>query len=636
MIKTNIQVVVFLFNTFKATSFTQTLLPVTNSKIRNNSNLTMLALTLSFCYKVIQKAYKLQRRKALQQYEGLPKDQWKNDYPIVLVHGFGGWVPDESFFFGDYFAYASYPDVQGDNKIYQADIAPWGSLHDRACELYQQLIGIFQTQRNADRNRMTLAEQVYGKEHFDLEHREQYYKTRYLRRQVDGKTLAYPNGIPEGWNRIQKIHFVGHSQGGQTVRYLQYLLKIDYFNDGKTPKTDKSDWIASFTGLNPILNGGIASYMFDLSLEKEKFVGPKEGGTLRDRWFIEGCKIFTILQNLVQNKATLNVKRENIKNIIKQGSNDQEVVYELAKQPYFFFDFNQETIGHNRREGEKIIDYVKRVMQSDVLYSSNDYAVHEFCPVHMKDINSRISEGMSSSTYYFTYAAGIRNKKKTKQREVLQEPKQLSKIAMGFDLDIDHHMKFNEHHDKIPKRLRESPGFIERIITMFKVLSNIVSINNKVFYENLTILQCPAKYLNNILNPNMNNTQSFDYANKDLTDDSDMILPRWTQEFPKFASNYQDKFSQNKPWGQKSEPVYFDNEIDSRIQQSFDKGVWYYSSLQMSDHHDLAGFPNKFKVLQTILGREFRPQVYINIFNRLRTLEYVECTYLRKNIDYLE
>lgn len=66
----------------------------------------------------------------------------------------------------------------------------------------------------------------------------------------------------------------------------------------------------------------------------------------------------------------------------------------MAKQPYFFFDFNQETIGHNRRKGEKIIDYVKRVLKSDVLYTHGDYALHEFCPVHMKDINAKISEGM--------------------------------------------------------------------------------------------------------------------------------------------------------------------------------------------------------------------------------------------------
>ena len=74
--------------------------------------------------------------------------------------------------------------------------------------------------------------------------------------------------------------------------------------------------------------------MFDFNYDKEKFVGPKENGTLRDRWFIEGCKVFTILQNLVQGEQTLNVKREKIVSVIRQGSDDKrsnEVVYELGK-----------------------------------------------------------------------------------------------------------------------------------------------------------------------------------------------------------------------------------------------------------------------------------------------------------------
>ena len=82
---------------------------------------------------------------------------------------------------------------------------------------------------------------------------------------------------------------------------------------------------------------------------------------------------------------------------------------------------------------------------------------------------------------------------------------------------------------------------------MLKVLGNFVSINNKVFFENQTLLRCPADYLNNCLNPKMNNLEGLDYANKDLTDDSDMILPRWTQEYPRLSSDYQDKFSSNKP-----------------------------------------------------------------------------------------
>ena len=79
----------------------------------------------------------MKKNKIHSEYPLLPKELWKNDYPIVLVHGFGGYSPDESIFFGDYFGQASDPETQGsDNLIYHADVSPWGSIHDRACELY--------------------------------------------------------------------------------------------------------------------------------------------------------------------------------------------------------------------------------------------------------------------------------------------------------------------------------------------------------------------------------------------------------------------------------------------------------------------------------------------------------------------
>lgn len=57
MIKTNISVVVFLFNTFKDTRFVENFMPKTKSMIRHNSNITMLALTLSFVYKMLKNVY---------------------------------------------------------------------------------------------------------------------------------------------------------------------------------------------------------------------------------------------------------------------------------------------------------------------------------------------------------------------------------------------------------------------------------------------------------------------------------------------------------------------------------------------------------------------------------------------------
>jgi len=86
----------------------------------------------------------------------------------------------------------------------------------------------------------------------------------------------------------------------------------------------------------------------------------------------------------------------------------------------------------------------------------------------------------------------------------------------------------------------------------------------KAVFENFLHLKPPGDYLDNIKNPNMNNITSIDYTVKDLTFDSDLVLPRWSQEYPKISSAYQSKLD-SKPWGNIEEPVYFDNSIDSRI-----------------------------------------------------------------------
>jgi len=158
-------------------------------------------------------------------YDHLPRSQWTNDYPIVLVHGFCGWTPDESPAFGDYWKYLSDPIITKHHKLYQVDLGPVQSLHDRACELYQQLIGIipFKEQRGLVANDGELARAVYGSAHFCEHHAEQtVYKPRYIRqvKQQFGKIYGFPKGIPGGWNKQRKVHIIAHSQGSQTVRYL--------------------------------------------------------------------------------------------------------------------------------------------------------------------------------------------------------------------------------------------------------------------------------------------------------------------------------------------------------------------------------------------------------------------------------
>ena len=78
----------------------------------------------------------------------ISKELWKNDYPIILIHGYCGSTLDENWILKGYYHYAFSTitrligiDDKGKNlhisNIYEADVSALGSIHDRACELYQ-------------------------------------------------------------------------------------------------------------------------------------------------------------------------------------------------------------------------------------------------------------------------------------------------------------------------------------------------------------------------------------------------------------------------------------------------------------------------------------------------------------------
>ena len=102
----------------------------------------MLILMTNFIHKMALKCYKYQEVKLMNgKFRHAPKAHWSNNYPIVLVHGYMGYGPDQSHLMGNYFQYALKKDVLQAKNLYNTDvyiavISPEGCLHDRACELY--------------------------------------------------------------------------------------------------------------------------------------------------------------------------------------------------------------------------------------------------------------------------------------------------------------------------------------------------------------------------------------------------------------------------------------------------------------------------------------------------------------------
>jgi hypothetical protein len=122
----------------------------------------------------------------------------------------------------------------------------------------------------------------------------------------------------------------------------------------------------------------------------------------------------------------------------------------------------------------------------------------------------------------------------------------------------------------------------------------------------------------------MNNVTSIDFAIRDWIDDTDYMLPRICMEYPKISNSYTSKMAA-KPWGSKSDPIFTDPYMDEnimRLNNAYKPGIWYYTGYPLTDHNEFAGLMNMWRGIQTLVGLEYRPGFYINIYNRLRNLEF--------------
>lgn len=162
----------------------------------------------------------------------------KNQYPIVLIHGFLGWGPEE---LGGYRYWGGFHDIEADLKdagftVYTVSVGPVSSNWERAVEAYYQIKG--------------------GQVDYGLKHSRQWGVIQ----KPEGKTYA---GLYPAWDANHPIHIIGHSMGGQTARMLLYLLNGVFYGDsGDTiPEASgllgkaKPNWIKSITTISTPHNG---------------------------------------------------------------------------------------------------------------------------------------------------------------------------------------------------------------------------------------------------------------------------------------------------------------------------------------------------------------------------------------------
>ena len=130
----------------------------------------------------------------------------QNNFPIVLIHGFMGWGPDEM---GDYNYWGGKDDLvslleeQG-HVVFELSVGPVSSNWERAIEVYYQLKG---------------GQIDYGKRHAN--------RYNIIQKPKD----KYYEALYSEWSNKNPIHIIAHSMGGQTARMLNYLLTQEFYQD---------------------------------------------------------------------------------------------------------------------------------------------------------------------------------------------------------------------------------------------------------------------------------------------------------------------------------------------------------------------------------------------------------------------
>lgn len=276
-----------------------------------------------------------------------------NDYPVIFVHGLNGWgddvmindiLPYWGATTGDITDYLAGQGVES----YSVSVGAFSSAWDRACEVYAQLTG-------------TTVD--YGEAHS-----EEHSHSRY------GRTYDTP--IVPDWGEtdesgiIHKIHLVGHSFGGETVRLLTYLL-----SNGSA-----AEIAASGDSVSPLFTGSKS----DLVASVTTLASPHNSSTL-----YYTMQKFFILDLYLAVVSSISAVTGNTP---------------LVK----VFDPHLEQFGISNPDGS--LGSVSQILNGiNTFVSGTDNAVYDLTPEGSCKLNSLI--GLEDNIYYFSYACSTTDEK---------------------------------------------------------------------------------------------------------------------------------------------------------------------------------------------------------------------------------
>ncbi len=266
----------------------------------------------------------------------------QNEYPIVLVHGFGGWGRDEAL---GYLYWGGFTDIEEDLKdhgypTYTAAVGPVSSNWDRACELYAQIKG---------------GRVDYGEAHSREHGHERFGKTH------SGFFPEWGEVDPRS-GKVNKVHLIGHSQGGQTVRLLTHLLENGDAREAEATSADE---------LSPLFHPEKKLWVHSVVT----ISSPHNG---------------TTLTSLVGGIAP----------------HAQQIIALIAAatgtQDHPLYDFKLDHWGLKKEKGESFDSYATRVYNSRIWKESKDTSQWDLSPDGAMELNQWVQA--QPDVYYFSVA----------------------------------------------------------------------------------------------------------------------------------------------------------------------------------------------------------------------------------------
>lgn len=265
-----------------------------------------------------------------------------NNYPIIMVHGLLGWGNDELFGLNYWGGFESLREIL-DNEGYEVYTPTVGSLSsnwDRACELYAYIKG--------------------GIVDYGEAHSRKYGHERY------GRTYpgVYPQmGMLSKTGEIAKVHLLGHSMGGQTIRTMTQLLKTGSLEEIAVTPKDR---------ISPLFTGG-KSWVSSITT----LATPHDGSPIaNDRFNNESC-----LQQLIGALAA-------------QGG--------IIDSNNPCFDFRLDQWGLRKRPCESFDSYLHRVADSNIWKTTKDTSMWDLSPEGARELNTWVKA--QDDIYYFSLA----------------------------------------------------------------------------------------------------------------------------------------------------------------------------------------------------------------------------------------